>query len=498
MHEDHRALLRSLRCRYVPVLGDVILDVYLRGTARGLCREAPVPVVSVSVTERVPGGAANAAASVVGLGGRSAVIGAVGTDAAGSDLHAVLRTVGVPSPGPVSAAARATIVKRRVVAGPQLVLRMDEGAVGPLDPRTESALLRSLDAALAGADALLVSDAGYGTVTPGVHDLLASRRTELPVLVVDARDPLEYAHLRPTAITPNYAETTAMLGLPVLDDGEARLDQVRANGSELVEAAGTALVVATMGGSGVLVLRRGRSAVHVPAVVDAGCDVIGAGDVFAAALTLALAAGAEPVVAAEFATRAAVGAAMAAAAEVSTAVGSALRMGPPVPGPVPARGSASAVVLTIEQLPDWAAEVRRSGRRIVFTNGCFDLLHEGHVRFLHEARALGDVLVVAVNDDASVRDLKGGDRPVVDLEGRLCLLAALGPVDHVVPFSGRSPMDLIRAVRPDVFAKGGDYEGASLTEADALGEVGAEVRVLGFVEGRSTTRIVDRLRAGHR
>jgi len=480
---DLSGLLHAIAGRSAVVVGDAMLDVYLRGSTRGLCREAPAPAVTVQATERVPGGAANAAANLAALGGRPALVSVVGDDLAGQQLAEALRARGVPADGLHVVPGRDTIVKSRVVVGSHILLRLDEGTTSGINAMAESAVRRNL-ADAAGADALVISDSGYGTLTPRVLAGVAELRATTAVTVVDAKDPAGYAGLRPTAATPNYAESVRLLGLPGLDEDTERVRQIRERGAELLDATAADLVVTTLGGAGAILFERGRQPFHSRVRVTTDQEIVGAGDVFAAALALALAAGAEPVMAVELATLAA---ALAAAKPTGTAVGS--------HGDVRASLRATDKVLAPAEVSGWARVAEAAGRRIVFTNGCFDLVHEGHVAFLNEAKALGDLLIVGVNDDESVRSLKGPGRPVVDLAGRMRLLAALSCVDQVVPFSGPTPAPLIEQVRPHVFAKGGDYQAAALPEADLLRGLGVEIRILTFVADRSTTGIIDRVRS---
>jgi D-beta-D-heptose 7-phosphate kinase / D-beta-D-heptose 1-phosphate adenosyltransferase len=481
---DLANLLRATPGKRCVVAGDAILDVYVRGTPRGLCREAPAPVVSVQATDAVPGGAANAATNLAGLGGRAGLLSVVGDDDAGRDLRAALHQQGVDTEALVVDPGRATLVKRRIVVGNHILLRLDEGTTGPVGEAAALTAQRHLARLCQSVDVLLVSDYGYGVLSAAMVSDLADIRAAIRVVVVDAADAAAYTTLRPTAVTPDYAQAVRLLGLPALDEEADRIAQIRDRGAHLLRCTSADLAVVTLGPGGAMLFERERAPFHSRARNRIEHDVLGAGDVFAAALGLALSAEADPPLAVELATLAAVTA-------LPNPTGTATCTRDAIMG----RLQATDKVLDPSQVADWASTAHTRGQRIVFTNGCFDLVHEGHVTFLNQAKALGDVLIVGVNDDESVRHLKGPGRPVVDLSGRLRLLAALSCVDHVVPFSGPTPLPLMEKIRPQVFVKGGDYLLATLAEADGAREIGAEVRILDYVADRSTTSLIERARS---
>lgn len=486
MEVDLPALLNGLSGQEVCVLGDAILDRYERGRSHQLCREAPVPAVEITSTDLCPGGAGNAAVNIAALGGAPTVLSVVGADVDGRSLSALLDDRGV-RPRLVHAAARTTPFRRRIVVGDRMVLRLDGGSGTPIDHTDARALVTELVESAGSAGTLVVSDYGGGVVTPEIRAELADLRERFRVVVVDTKNPGGFRSLRPDAVTPDYAEAAGLLGLPFTDDDDERVVQLTDRGDDLLAATGARSVLVTLGQAGVMLFEPGRPPFRSRPAVRADRTVVGTGDVFAAALAMALAAGADLVPATELATAAAAGSALATARLVGTAVVD--------PTALQREWRGTTKLLHETQLAEWAAACRSARRRIVFTNGCFDLMHEGHVALLSQAKALGDVLVVAVNDDDSVRSLKGADRPVIDLTGRLRLLSALSCVDHVVSFGGASPAALIGAVQPDVFVKGGDYTVDTLPEGALLRSLRVEVRLLGHLPGRSTTQIIERVRA---
>jgi len=447
------------------VIGDSLLDVDLVGRAGRLMPDAPAPVLSDLTEHPRPGGAALAAALLAADGHDVTLVTALSPDPAASRLTSLLEDAGV-----WVAALRhdgSTPVKRRVLAGGRALLRLDEGSPGRIEEVTAEAL-----AAIRGAAGVLVSDYGNGvTALPWLRDALSGLRA--PVVW----DP----HPRGSApvpgvllVTPNRDE--AMSGEPSPDRdaptvADSPLARVSRRAAALVEEWQVQAVCVTLGAAGALLSRGEQSPSIVPAPSVHAPDTCGAGDRFATAALAALVGGAV--------TLEAVHQAVAAAAAFVEAGGAS------------SYGSGRRV----EAGPGVADRVRAEGGTVVATGGCFDLLHAGHVATLEAARALGDCLVVCLNSDESVRRLKGPSRPLVPQEDRARVLAALECVDDVVIFDEDTPVEAIRRIRPDVWAKGGDYAGADLPEAALLREWGGQAVVLPYLQGRSTTSLVDLARS---
>jgi D-beta-D-heptose 7-phosphate kinase/D-beta-D-heptose 1-phosphate adenosyltransferase len=478
-------LLEAVAGLRVLVIGDALLADYLLGGSSRICREAPVPAVTVDRHALAPGGAANAAANVAALGGDVRFLSVVGDDAAGRALRRALGNAGVADADVLTEPGRVTVAKRRLVAGEQMLLRYDEGGPDPVAGAADE-LQQRLEEAFAAVDAVLVSDYGYGVLAPPVVEALARLQQDSPLtLVVDARDPRRFADLGPTAVTPNYTE---LLGLLPDLAGAAAPDRARAvveNAGDLHAATGAQVVAVTLDRDGAVVCEQRRPPYRTwtkPAPHSRAC---GAGDSYAAALTLGLAAGADVPSVAELAQGAA--AVVTARAGTSTCSAEDLR-------------GYFADTTTPLQAPQALAELvafhRRQGRRVVFTNGCFDILHRGHVDLLNRAKSLGDVLVVGLNSDASIRSLKGPDRPINRLVDRASVLAALSCVDHLVAFDGRTAAELVAVLKPEVYVKGGDYTPDMLPEAPHVEAYGGVVRILPYLQERSTTALIDRIRAG--
>jgi rfaE bifunctional protein nucleotidyltransferase chain/domain len=507
----------------VVVLGDAVLDAWIEGTAGRLCREGPVPVVEVGRTRLAPGGAANAAANLAALGARVRLVGAVGDDADAAVLREVLAEHGVDTSGLVTVPGRPTPAKRRVVADGQLVARFDTGP-GPLADRAAGLVSDALAAALAGCRHLLVSDYGLGVAADRVRAAVAAARDGVELLVVDAHDPAPWAPARPTVVTPNAAEarrlaataTTAATAEPAgapgaagtagttgpagarsaagttgaAEAGDGPAAYAVRHAEALLRASGAEMVAATADADGAVLLRPGLPPHRVRVRPAPESGTTGAGDTLTATLTLALAAGADPATALELACAAA-GCVVRQPGTVVCRPAALLRC-------LAAEGGDRPVVVGDAELADLVAGYRGDGLRIAFTNGCFDVLHTGHLAYLEEARRLADVLVVGLNSDASVRRLKGPDRPVTGQADRAALLAALPAVDHVVVFDEDSPVRLIELVRPDVYVKGGDYTPEMLAETPVVERLGGTVRTVGYLAQRSSTRIIEAIRSGGR
>ncbi|PRX61232.1 rfaE bifunctional protein kinase chain/domain/rfaE bifunctional protein nucleotidyltransferase chain/domain [Nonomuraea fuscirosea] len=459
------------------VVGDVMLDSWLHGSAKRLAQEAPVPVMRLEATEDAPGGAANTAANLVALGARVRLVGIVGDDACGAELERVLRLAGVGI-DLLTVPGRRTAHKRRLVTSGQLTARYDEEDHGVLPGWAERELLARLAGAVAGADVVVACDYGGGVFTPAVRRALAGA----PLLVVDAHAVAPWHECAPAAVLPNYEEVVRLLG------GTAgpidRLSYLTAHSERVLELTGAAIVVTTLDGEGTLLHRSGSPPYRTYARPAPQHMATGAGDTYTAAFALWLAGGAAPEEAAE--------AGQAAAGVVVRRPGTAVC---PRHELLRALRRHEGTVHPAERLALLLDEHRRRGERVVFTNGCFDVLHRGHVTYLEQAGRLGDVLVVAVNSDASVTRLKGPGRPVNPCEDRMSVLAALYDVDYVTEFDEDTPERLLRMIRPELYVKGGDYTVEMLAEAPLVRSLGGEVHVLGHLPDRSTTAIIGRMRS---
>jgi D-beta-D-heptose 7-phosphate kinase/D-beta-D-heptose 1-phosphate adenosyltransferase len=472
----------------VLVIGDAILDAYLQGTASRLCREAPVPIVDVTEADYVPGGAANTAANIATLGGQVHFLTVIGDDVPGHQLCSELGRCGVSLEGIVQSPNRETLVKQRLLADEQLLVRFDRGSTAEISPDEEDGLIEQLNRHFPTCDAVVISDYAYGIMTPRLMLTLQRLQSLHPhLMVIDSKHLQTYSRLGATAVKPNYDEAIQLLSLPRLTGAE-RIAQMARYGQEILAKTGAWMAAITLDQDGALIfLEDETGTVSEPtrtlATPAPSNYATGAGDTYVATLVLALAAGADPHGAASLAATA--------TAVIVTEPGTTRCR------PAALRRTlmeANKRVMDQTELVSIVAQQRGLGRRIVFTNGCFDILHSGHVTCLERAKALGDVLIVGVNSDDSIRQLKGASRPVNGLADRLTVLAALGCVDYVVPFADLAPRELIRLIRPDVYAKGGDYTRQSLPETPLIEELGGEVVILPYIGDRSTTNLIQQIR----
>ena len=464
------------------VIGDAMLDSYSQGVSGRLCPEAPVPVIDIRRRLDFPGGAANAAANLAALGAHATLVSAVGDDAEGITLTSLLGNQGVAVAPVLRQSGRKTLAKHRIMADTQMIVRFDQGNTEPPDEATEGALLAALRSLVPQNDVVFVSDYDYGLITPRIIDALAELRRENSfVLAVDSKRLARYRELGPTVVKPNRREAFELLGLAPSDLGECcSVIAERAEG--LLELTGARIAAVTLDRDGAVIIEQGRSVLRMHARCCGALHPAGAGDSYLATFGLALACLAETAAAAQLA---------AATADVVvhkefTATCSAAELREAIAEDSRPNAELSRLLKVLESY-------RHQGRRIVLTNGCFDILHRGHITFLRRARALGDVLLVGVNSDESIRRLKGDSRPINCLEDRLRVLAALSCVDHLVAFHEDSPHALIREIRPDVFVKGGDYRRDTLPEASLVEQLGGRVQILPYLADRSTTRIIERI-----
>ncbi|HEX5140246.1 MAG TPA: D-glycero-beta-D-manno-heptose 1-phosphate adenylyltransferase, partial [Dehalococcoidia bacterium] len=433
------------------------------------------------VTEAA-GGAANVAVNVAALGANVTFVSLIGDDAEGTKLADCLASAGVSARGIEVVHGRRTLAKQRVISGTHLVVRLDQGDTMAPENDVQSRLVAHIEAAYAASDAVIVSDYAYGVLSPAAISALERLHTASPKPVfVDAKDLARYRCLRPAVVKPNYAEAVSMAGSPAVDSSVERIRQVTGLATTILDVTGAESAAVTLDIDGAIILRRDDTPYLVNTEPLKGARGAGAGDSFMAALAVATVAGLDYRAASTFAAAAA---ALAVGNE-GTAVCSQSILG--------AHFSTGQTLDEPSRTFESLAELRRQGRRIVFTNGCFDIVHSGHTAFLHAARALGDILVVGLNSDDSVTRLKGIGRPVNRLSDRAKVLSALDSVDFVLAFEEDTPASLIERIRPDVFVKGGDYRREELPEAPLVESLGGVVRILDYVEDHSTTAIIERI-----
>lgn len=462
------------------VVGDVMLDKYICGEVSRISPEAPVPVVRATRQTEQPGGAANVAMNLARLGAQTTVIGFTGGDENERLLEAGLRCNNIASDFIVSSGFP-TITKLRILGGSQQMLRLDSERTDARPAQDYEQLAHRALAAIENADALILSDYAKGVLTPEVCQriITAARERGIPVLV----DPKtsDFSRYRgATTICPNLGELIAATHLQ-----SRELDPLLAAGEALVASCEIEFLTATLSEKGIALLRPG-SRFLAPAQARQVFDVSGAGDTVIAILALCLASGIRPESAVQLANVAAgivvgkVGTVPVEKHELLAALTPEIAL------------HAQDKVVPLEELATRAALWKLNGERVIFTNGCFDLLHIGHITVIEQARRFGDKLIVAINSDASVRRLKGPTRPIVGEAERARVLAALAAVDAVVIFDEPTPLETILAACPDVVVKGGDYSPETVVGAAEVQSWGGEVRIVPIVEGFSTTRLIEK------
>jgi D-beta-D-heptose 7-phosphate kinase/D-beta-D-heptose 1-phosphate adenosyltransferase len=472
-----KAQLPAFESGRVLVVGDVMLDRYVSGDTSRISPEAPVPVVRVEREEERPGGAGNVALNIAALGSKAEALCVTGDDAAARVLEERLSGAGVDClfqrlPG------FPTITKLRVLSRHQQLIRLDfeDGFAGFDDAR----LVMAFEERLGETDVVVLSDYGKGTLRPIRRLIDAARAAGKPVLV-DPKNRDFSIYRGATLITPNLNEFEAVVG-PCADEAELVDKGTALLGQQDLEA-----LLITRGEHGMTLLREGCPELHLPARAREVFDVTGAGDTVIAVLAAALAAGKDLPSATALANTAAgivvgkLGAATVSVPELRRALQDGQEIG--------------SGVLSEDQLMVAVADARDHGETIVMTNGCFDILHAGHVAYLEESKRLGDRLIVAVNTDESVVRLKGPGRPVNPVERRMAVLAALASVDWVAPFSEETPERLICRVAPDYLVKGGDNRPEDIPGAKCVNDNGGRVLVMTYLDGVSTTRLIETIQS---
>ncbi|MDH2924375.1 D-alpha,beta-D-heptose 7-phosphate 1-kinase /D-beta-D-heptose 1-phosphate adenylyltransferase [Nicoletella semolina] len=459
----------------VLVLGDVMLDRYWFGSTNRISPEAPVPVVQVQENEDRAGGAANVAMNIASLNVPVALHGLIGQDDAGRALDTLLNAHQIKNHC-VALASHPTITKLRILSRHQQLLRLDFEQT--FHDVSSQALLAKLNAELTAYGALVLSDYGKGTLNAVQEMIQIARQAGVPVLI-DPKGTNFERYRGATLLTPNMSEFEAVVG-----HCESEEDIIEKGLKMIAEYEFSALLV-TRSEKGMTLLRPNQPAFHLPTQAKEVFDVTGAGDTVISVLAIAIADG-RPLEEACYLANAAAGIVVGKLG-TSTLTISELEQA------IHQRSETGFGVVSEELLKVWVAQAKQRGEKIVMTNGCFDILHPGHVSYLENARKLGDRLIVAVNTDESVKRLKGESRPINDLESRMAVLAGLASVDWVVPFEEETPQRLISEILPDLLVKGGDYQPHEIAGSQEVWASGGDVRVLNFENGCSTTNVIKKI-----
>jgi D-beta-D-heptose 7-phosphate kinase/D-beta-D-heptose 1-phosphate adenosyltransferase len=468
------------------VIGDLMLDEYLWGRAERISPEAPVQVVEVAREDLRLGGAGNVVNNLAALGCSVSVCSVIGADENAALLRRAFEAKGVDLAGLFEDPERRTSKKTRVIAANQQIVRIDRETRSPIGPQCEQELLGYLSACCGNFDVIIVSDYLKGVLTPEVLSAVCRKGRELGIPVVVDPKGNDYGKYRgATLLTPNRKEAEIASGVAITDQESLE----RAADGLLTELALDALLI-TRSEAGMSLFQSAAAAVHIPTVAREVFDVTGAGDTVISVLSLGLASGlglAEAAWVANVAAGIAVGklgTSTVSPQEIVAEVGHGLK-------------DSDSKIKNLDVLAHIIGEERSRGKQVVFTNGCFDLLHVGHVKYLQKARALGDLLVVGLNSDASVKRLKGELRPLIEESERAHILAALDCIDFVVIFDEDTPLRVIGALAPAVLVKGGDYNIDEVVGREIVEAGGGRVELVQFVDGRSTSRIIDKILASY-
>lgn len=459
----------------VLVAGDLMLDRYWHGATSRISPEAPVPVVKVEQSEDRIGGAGNVALNVAALGAGASLVGIVGKDEAAESLSTRLQSAGIHADFQVSE-TRPTITKLRVISRHQQLLRLDFEDV--FEAEDADQLPQKVEQLLGNVGALILSDYAKGALKNSQALIASARQAGVPVLV-DPKGSDFDAYRGATLLTPNLSEFEAVVG--ACPNEQALVEK----GAELLDKLDLDALLITRSEHGMTLLRKDMPELHLPARAREVFDVTGAGDTVISVLATAVAAGAE--------LPDAVAMANIAAGLVVGKLGTATISMPELRRAISEEQGSERGVVNEEQLLVDVADARAHGERIVFTNGCFDILHAGHVGYLEQARKQGDRLILAVNSDASVKRLKGEGRPINPVKRRMAVLAGLEAVDWVVSFEDETPERLLELIKPDILVKGGDYSRTEVVGWEIVEGYGGEIKALDFLDDCSTTAIVEKI-----
>lgn len=475
--------VERLRKGRVLCVGDVMLDRFVYGDVGRISPEAPIPVFSILSENVMLGGAGNVARNLSGLGAETEFVSVVGDDPAGRDVIMQIGNLANLDARLITDRSRKTAIKTRYIAQGQQMLRADEETIAVLDENTRKALLDGVTRGLEDCAAVVLADYGKGTLSDGIAvDVIELARAKGIPVIVDPQGVDYNAYMGAALVTPNRKELSEATGLPVSDN-----EEIIAAAAHLARQCGIETVLATRSGDGMTLVRNANNFAHFEAEAKEIFDVSGAGDTVVATIAAATAAG----ISMEDAVALANVAASIVVGKVGTAVAYANDLIDTLHHQELASGEAK--VLTLESALDKVAVWRSKDRRVGFTNGCFDLLHPGHLAVLSQAKAACDRLIVGLNSDSSTKRLKGEDRPIQSEAARAAVLASLEHVDLVVVFSEDTPANVIEAVRPDVFVKGADYSINQIPEAKVVQAYGGEIVLAELAEGHSTTATIARM-----
>lgn len=462
---------------HILIVGDLILDHYVHGSTERTSPEAPVPVVLFREEKMIPGGAANVARNVCAAGAQAMCVGIVGEDPESRMLLDGLTAIGADCTGILTVANRPTTTKTRIISQNQQMVRLDREDNSAISSEAQEKLVASCRAAMAQCDAVIISDYGKGVLAPSVLRAVidATDSRGIPSFIdPKGRDYSKYRGVH--ALTPNAREAYEASGFAT-----NTVEGLRDAAQAIIAQTGCELLAITRGSDGVALFHETREPLLIAAAAREVFDVTGAGDTFVAFLALGIANGCTASEAARLAN---------AAAGVVVGKSGAATVSPVELRAAMSPGAVGRKLRTREELKEITEQLRSSGKKIVFTNGCFDFIHAGHVAFLQSARALGDALILATNTDETITRLKGEPRPIIKQQQRESLLAAIEAVDYIVTFSDPTPHELIRELRPDIVVKGSNYTREQVEGWEIVEGYGGRIELLDVLEDISTRELL--------
>ncbi len=476
-------LVERLSNARVLCVGDIMLDRFVYGSVERISPEAPIPVLQVGQETNMLGGVGNVVRNIAALGAGPELCTIAGEDTAGNDIVRMIGEDGISGAGLIRTKTRPTGIKTRYLAGSQQLMRADREDVSPIDAVCARKILAAAKKAMKRCGAVVLSDYGKGVLSPDLISgiIEAAQAADIP-LIVDPKGQ-DYSRYRgATIITPNRAELALASGRRLETENDI-VDAARA----MVKKLRLRAILVTRSQDGMTLVEKNGTVSHLPAEAREVFDVSGAGDTVAAGMAAALAVGADLHDSAALANTA--------AGIVVGKVGTAAAYADDVIAALHHQdiSDAEAKILSLDQALERIAQWRRAKRKVGFTNGCFDLLHPGHISLLSQARSSCGRLIVGLNSDASVKRLKGDSRPVQNEAARATVLASLSMVDAVVLFSDDTPIELIKAMKPDVLVKGADYSVDQVVGADVVKKYGGKIKLAKLEQGHSTTRTIERL-----
>ena len=465
------------------VLGDLMIDNYLHGGSSRLAPEGPVPIVDILTKDKVLGGAANTAFNLKALGAQVTFCSVVGDDQPGQTAYEELLAFGI-KPRLIRGNGLSTSVKTRVISDDQIIVRYDVGSEFYLEPKLENQYLNLIKEEFYQHDAVVISDYDKGLINNAIISLIGELNLfEKKFIAIDSKKLRVFEQLAPTLVKPNYFETIQLLNLRI--QKRNRVDQISKLGKEIYAHTNALITAVSMDKEGGLIFEKDKLYYRNFAIPSQKNQVSGAGDAYFSALSLSLLSGASIQKSSEIAS------AMAAVAITKKITATCSNT------ELKAFLSRDQKVITANKPLKGIVELFRSqGKRIVLTNGCFDVLHSGHVTFLNSARELGDVLIVGVNTDDSIRRLKGEYRPINKLEERIKVISGLGSVNYIIPFGNLkddNALSLVELIKPDVYTKGGNHAKANLKEASLVEKFGGKTVILPLYPNQSTTLTFQRI-----